>query len=156
MNAQPPTRFYTTFGGDGEDIAYGVKQTRDRQYIVVGSTSSFKQTNSDVYLIKVDSMGFSLWQKSYGGNGNDIGKSIVELPDSGFVMTGFSDSNVNNGFDCYTIRTDKNGNVLWERYFGGDDWDFGNDICVAPDGNIVVVGSTTSFGNGKKDGFVIK
>ena len=54
------------------------------------------------------------------------------------------------------LRTDKNGNIIWERTFGGVDWDFGADLVVTPNNFIFMVGNTTSFGAGKKDGFVVK
>ena len=156
LNSQPPSRFYTKFGGNGDDIGYSGKQTLDGQYIVAGSTSSYGNGNTDVYLVKVDSMGMLLWEKYIGGFGNDVGKSVIQLADSGYVITGFTNSFGAGGYDAYTIRTDKNGNVIWQKTFGGLDWDFASDLVLGSDGNIFVVGNTVSFGAGKKDGFVLK
>ncbi|MCC6372766.1 MAG: hypothetical protein IT236_17310 [Bacteroidia bacterium] len=156
LNAQAPQRFYTKFGGEGDDIGYSGKQTLDRQYIVAGSTSSFGGSSTDVYLVKVDSMGSVLWEKNYGGLGNEVGKAVIQLPDSGFVIAGFTSSYGAGGYDAIIIKTDKNGNLMWQKTFGGTDWDFGTDLVLASDGNIVIVGNTVSFGNGKKDGFVVK
>jgi hypothetical protein len=72
--AQAPSRFYTKFGGNGIDIGYSGKPTLDKQYIVVGSTSSYGAGNTDVYLVKVDSMGFPIWEMFFGGFNNDVGK----------------------------------------------------------------------------------
>jgi Secretion system C-terminal sorting domain len=153
---QAPRKFYTKMGGAGIDVGYGVKQTLDKQYIITGSTSSFGQGNTDVYLIKLDSMGVILWQKTIGGFVNDVGRAIVQLSDSSYVITGFSNSFGNGGYDAYTVRTDKDGVIIWQRSWGGQDWDFAYDVLVAPDGNIVICGSTESFGNGKKDAFAVK
>jgi hypothetical protein len=72
---QPPSRFYTAFGGDGDDIGHSIKTTLDGQYIIAGSsTSYFTNGQADVYLTKVDSMGFPMWQKFIGGILNDVGK----------------------------------------------------------------------------------
>jgi hypothetical protein len=153
LKAQPPSRFYTKFGGSGDDIAYSAKPTLDRQYIVAGSTSSFGST--DVYLVKVDSMGLPVWSKTYGGINNDVGKSVIQLSDSGYVIAGFTSSFGAGGYDVYLVRTDKNGNLIWQRTFGGNDWDFANDLVLTSNGNIAVVGNTSSFGSGQKDGMVL-
>jgi hypothetical protein len=156
IKAQPPIKFYTKFGGSGDDIGYSGKQTLDRHYIVAGSTSSYGNGNTDVYLVKVDSMGMLLWEKYIGGFGNDVGKSVIQLADSGYVITGFTNSYGAGGYDAFTIRTDKSGNLIWQKTFGGLDWDFASDLVQGADGNIFVVGNTVSFGAGKKDGFVLK
>ena len=76
---QPPKRFYTKFGGNGIDIGYSAKPTLDKQYIVAGSTSSYGAGNTDVYLVKVDSMGVPIWAKYFGGFNNDVGKCDIQL-----------------------------------------------------------------------------
>ncbi len=156
IKAQPPLRFYTKFGGNGDDIGYSAKETLDRHFIVVGSTSSYGSGATDVYLVKIDSMGYPLISKTFGGIGSDIGKSVIQLPDSGYVIAGFTSSYGAGGYDAYVIRTDKNCDLVWEKTFGGLNWDFANDLVLASDGNIMVVGNTNSFGAGKKDGFVLK
>ena len=154
VNAQPPSRFYTKFGGNGDDVAYSAKPTLDRQYIIAGSTSSYGSGNTDVYLVKLDSMGQIIWHKMFGGFGNDIGKSVIQLADSGYVIAGFTNSFGAGGYDAYLIKTDKNGNLIWQTTFGGLDWDFANDLVLGSDNNIYVTGYTNSFG--AKDGFVVK
>lgn len=153
---QAPKRFYTKFGGYGVDIGYSGKPTLDRHYIVAGSTSSYGAGNTDVYLVKVDSMGFPIWEKTFGGFGNDVGRSVIQLSDSGYVIAGFTNSFGAGGYDVYLVRTDKNGILIWQKTFGGLDWDFAYDVVLTPDGNIAVVGNTSSFGHGKKDGLFLK
>lgn len=154
--AQAPTKFYTRFGGYGDDVGYGVKQTLDGQYIVTGSTSSFGSGNTDVYLAKVDSMGWPIWQKAYGGFSNDIGRQVIQLADSGFVIAGYTNSQGAGGYDIYLVRTDKNGAFIWEKTFGGMDWDFAYDLKQTADNGYLICGSTMSFGRGLMDGYVIK
>ena len=157
MNAQAPLKFYTRFGGSGHDIGYGVIQTLNGQYAVTGSTGSFGNGNSDVYLAFVDSMGWVRWEKSYGGVNNDIGRSIIQLADSGFVIAGYSNSMGNGGYDVFVVRTDKNGNLIWQKTYGGLDWDFGYEVKTSPGGDsLIVAGSTYSFGYGKLDGYILK
>jgi len=155
--AQPPSKFFNKFGGLGIDIGYGVKETYDRQYIVAGSTSSWGNGGVDAQLLLIDSMGQLKWSKTYGGVLSDVAKSVVVNPaDSGFIFTGHTSSFGNGGYDVYVVRTDKNGVVIWQKSFGGLDWDFGKDIVFAPDGNLVICGNTHSMGYGKKDGYVLK
>lgn len=157
LNAQPPSKWFAKFGGTGIEIGYGVKETYHRQYVVVGSTSGAGAGATDAYIVLIDSMGKMLWQKTFGGVLSDVAKSVVVNPvDSGFIFTGFTNSFGNGGYDLYVVRTDKNGNLIWQRSFGGFDWDFGNDITLAPDGNVVICGNTFSMGYGKKDGYILK
>ncbi|MGZ3883290.1 MAG: T9SS type A sorting domain-containing protein [Bacteroidia bacterium] len=154
--AQAPSKFFTRFGGNGHDVGYGVKQTLDGQYIVTGSTSSFGQGNTDVYLAKVDSMGWVRWEKAYGGFNNDIGRQVVQLADSGYVIAGYTNSQGNGGYDVYLVRTDKNGTLIWQKTFGGMDWDFAYDLRQTADNGYLICGSTMSSGRGGNDGYIIK
>lgn len=153
---QRPKKFFTKFGGSGIDVGYSVKETLDRRYIVAGSTSSYGAGNTDVYLVKVDSMGFPIWEKTFGGFNNDVGRSVIQLSDSGYVVAGFTNSYGAGGYDAYILKTDKNGNLIWQKTFGGLDWDFAYDLVQATDGDIVVCGNTSSSGAGKKDGLLLK
>lgn len=127
ISAQPPRGFYRTIGGEGDDVGYSCKQTIEGQYIVAGSTSSFGN-NSDFYLVKVDSMGFTIWEKHYGGNGNEVARSVIQLADSGFIVVGYTSSFGAGGYDMWALKTDKNGNKIWDKTFGGSDWDFATDV----------------------------
>lgn len=157
MNSQPPDRFYTKYGGQGIDIGYGVQEIYKRQYIVVGSTSSYGNGGSDVYLLLVDSMAAIVWHKTFGGLGADVGKSVLMNPaDSGFVICGYTNSFGNGGYDVYVVRTDKAGDLKWQATFGGLDWDFGSDLAFAPDGNLIICGNTYNSPYGKNEGYVMK
>lgn len=157
LNAQAPKKFYTRFGGYGHDVGYGVVQTLNGQYAVTGSTSSFGNGNTDVYLALVDSMGWVRWEKSYGGFNNDIGRSIIQLKDSGFVIAGYTNSFGSGGYDMFAVRTDKNGNLIWQKTFGGFDWDFAYCVKESNGGDsLIICGNTFSYGYGKSDGYIVK
>lgn len=157
LQAQAPYKFYTRFGGYGHDIGYSVIQTLNGQYAVAGSTSSFGNGNTDVYLALVDSMGWPRWEKSYGGFNNDIGKSVIQLSDSGFVIAGYTNSFGSGGYDMLVIRTNKTGGLMWQKTFGGMDWDFANCVKEVNSGDsLIICGSTYSYGYGKSDGFIVK
>ncbi|MDI1355097.1 MAG: T9SS type A sorting domain-containing protein [bacterium] len=154
---QPPNYFYTILGGAGDDVGYSVKETFGRQYIVIGTTSSYGSGLTDAYMLLIDSMGQRKWEKTFGGAQADVGKSVVVNPiDSGFVFAGYTSSFGTGGYDIYVVRTDKRGSLIWEVTFGGFDWDFGNDLLISSDNNVIVCGSTYSSGRGKMDGKVLK
>ena len=114
-SAQPPSKFFSTYGGNGYDVGYAVKQTLDKGYIITGSTSSFGQGNTDLYLLKLDSMGQKTFEKSFGGYSNEIGKSVIQLVDSSYVMLGYTSSFGIGGYDVFLVNADKNGNLLWKK-----------------------------------------
>lgn len=158
-NAQTPDKFLKKYGGNGIDLGNSVIEIYNRQYVVVGSTTSFGSGSTDVFLILIDSLGNQIWQKEFGSLGNDVGKSLIFNPiDSGFVISGYSNSFGNKGYDVFVIRTDKKGNLIWQKTYGNEDWDFGNDVCLSKDGNIIVCGKSINqvFGFGKEDGYVLK
>lgn len=154
--AQPPHKFYSTYGGNGYDVGYDVKQTLDGGYIITGSTSSYGQGNTDMYLLKIDSMGQKVFQTTFGGVSNEIGKSIVQLADSSYVMAGYTSSSGVGGYDVFLVKADKAGNLIWQKTIGGSDWDFANSMNATADGGFIIAGTTYSYGHGNADGYVIK
>jgi hypothetical protein len=155
-NAQSPKKFYCRYGGNGYDEGNDVKQTLDGGYIITGSTSSIGQGNTDMYLLKLDSMGQVKFQKTFGGVSNEIGKSIVQLADSSYVMAGYTSSSGVGGYDMFLVKADKTGNLIWQKTYGGSDWDFANSMDTTADGGFIIAGTTYSYGKGNADGFVIK
>lgn len=156
LKAQPPSKFYSTYGGDGYDVGYSVKQTLDKGYIIAGSTSSFGQGNTDFYLLKLDSMGQKKFETSFGGYSNEIAKSVVQLVDSSYVILGYTSSFGIGGYDVFLVKADKNGVFEWQKTIGGNDWDFAYSIEQTLDGGFIIGGTTYSFGYGNADGYVIK
>ena len=155
-DAQPPTKFYCTYGGNGYDVGYDVKQTLDGGYIITGSTSSYGMGNTDMYLLKLDSMGQKVFQNTFGGVSNEIGKSVVQLADSSYVMVGYTSSSGVGGYDVFLVKADKAGNLMWQKTIGGADWDFANSLQATLDGGFIIAGTTYSYGHGNADGYIIK
>ena len=104
-----------TFGGTNYDKAYSVQQTYDDGYILVGSTYSFGSDSTDVYLIKTDSNGNEVWSKTFGGTGADVGYSVQLTNDGGYIIVGETSSFAGGQLRIYLIKTDANGNEVWQR-----------------------------------------
>lgn len=136
-----------TFGGNGFDEGRDVKECFDGGYIIVGSTSSFGQGYFDVYLIRTDENGETLWTKTYGGQSNDRGYSVLQTSDSGYIIVGNTQSFGNGSSDVWIIKVNKNGELMWSRTYGGTYADGGLYIVKTFDSCYVISGYTKSFSN---------
>ena len=128
-----------TFGDSLADWSYSVQQTVDDGYIIVGWTESFGVGLSDVYLIKTDSSGNLVWDKTYGDSLRDYGRSVRQTTDGGYIIAG------DKGRDIYLVKTDSAGGVLWETTCGPGLIDQGSSVQQTLDGGYVVAGVTYSF-----------
>lgn len=132
-----------TFGGTDWDFIYSVEQTNDSGFILAGETYSFGNGNKDVYLVKTDSDGDIAWSKTFGGTKDDFAKSVKTSYDSGYIITGGTESFGAGGADIYLIKTNSTGDTLWTRTYGGINEDAGSDLVQTPDTGMVVTGLTT-------------
>jgi hypothetical protein len=99
-----------TFGGESSDWAYAVVQTQDGGYLIVGRTESFGASR-DVYVLKLDKNGNKQWEKTFGGEGDDEAKAVIQTQDGGYLIVGKTESFGAGGSDAYIIFLDKSGNV---------------------------------------------
>lgn len=115
----PSVQWTKTIGGSNNDAAYSVDLTTDGGFIVCGTTGSHPAEGLDIYLVRLDSLGDTLWTKTYGGIEQEEAFSIVETTDGGFVLAGYIYSFGNGSDDFYVARTDSIGDTLWTRTYGG-------------------------------------
>jgi len=108
--------FQKTYGGSEEDAGYYCQQTRDGGYILTGSTDSFGVGSRDVYLIKTDSLGDTLWTRIFGEQCSD-GYYVRQTTDGGYVIAGAADAFGLHGI--FIIRTDSIGHIKWTKKVGG-------------------------------------
>ncbi|MHC4540800.1 MAG: hypothetical protein ACYS74_13625, partial [Planctomycetota bacterium] len=151
-----PGSFERTYGGSGDDIGSSVQQTTDGDYIVAGYTYSFGTGSSDVYLIKTDPSGDTLWTRTYGGSDIDYGYSVLQTTDGDYIVAGETQSFGAGPGDVYLIKTDPSGDTLWTRTYGGNGHDWGQSVQQTTDGGYIVSGQTNSFGPGQADVYLIK
>jgi hypothetical protein len=149
------TRFY---GGTDFDRGFSGQQTSDGGYIIAGVTRSFGAGMSDVYLVKTDSLGDTLWTRTFGGNRVDEGYSVQETSDGGFVIAGWTQSFGSTFVDVYLIKTDSSGDTLWTRaYEGNTGINKGYSVQqTAPDGGYIIAGRRKPLSAADYDVYLIK
>jgi hypothetical protein len=148
--------FIKSYGNNGYDYGRDIKQDLDTGYIATGSSSSFTSGTADAFLLKVDSLGNFKWSYNYGGQETDWGESVVVTNDSSYAIGGYTNSFGAGGFDFYLVRADKDGTPLWEKTYGGSDWDRAHSIIQLADSGFVLVGDTYSYGNGNADIYMVR
>ena len=149
------------FGGAGDDRGYSVQQTIDGGYVLCGATVSNTTGpwDSDVYLIKTNGNGVEEWNQTYGGAGQDLGRSIKQTADGGFIICGATESfntlNLNGAYSIYLIKTDVFGTEQWNRTYG-DTLVIGHSVQQTTDGGFIVCGTRESAENEQSDIYLLK
>jgi hypothetical protein len=128
-----------TYGGLGNDGGFGGCQTSEGGYIVTGMTLSYR-ADAQVYLIKTDRRGDTLWARTYGGGGWDQGNSVRQTSDGGYIVAGWTTS-FGLASQVYLIKTDSDGDTIWTRTYGDTVSEEGIDVRQTADGGYAVVGS---------------
>ena len=152
---QPDTLWTKTFGGSNYDLGFSVQQTLDGGFIITGATS-YGAGSGDVWLIKTNASGDTVWTKTFGGSNNDYGNSVQQTTDGGYIVTGGTFSYGAGGADVWLIKTGENGDVQWNNTFGSNDNEQGECVQQTTDGGFIIVGFTGSYGEGAWDVWLIK
>ncbi|MGI9552810.1 MAG: hypothetical protein ACR2MT_16520 [Aurantibacter sp.] len=144
------------FGGSNFDRAFGVVQANDGGFVMAGFSESddfdikASRGSYDFWVVKVSSDGFLAWERSYGGTGIDRSYSIVNAADGGYAIAGQTlstdaDVSKNNGeSDIWLIKLDDDGNMVWERSFGGSGFELADGLTLLANGGFMIAGNSKS------------
>jgi len=144
-----------TYGGGNDDVAHSIQQTLDSGFIVAGETYSFGVVNADIWVFKLNSNGAIQWEKTYGGSGYDFARSIRQTSDGGYIVAGET-SSFGANTEVWVLKLDADGNIQWQKTYGGPNYDIAHSIQQTSNGGFIVAGETNSFGSGDYDVWVLK
>jgi hypothetical protein len=144
------------YGGTEDDGAFSIQQTTDGEYIIGGYSFSkdgdvtVNQGWIDLWVIKIDAVGTLLWQKSFGGSGDDFSNKILQTADGGYIVAGTTGSNDgdvvghHSGYDIWLLKLSDLGVLEWQKCLGGYSYDVGEDVIQTNDGGYAVAGTVAS------------
>ena len=145
-----------TFGGPLEDGAVTIVALADGGFAIAG-LKTVRRPGGDAWIFRLDQAGELVWETSPGGSWWDEADSVVALADGGFAVAGWiRPEGTLDDDDAWVLRLDKTGQILWERTFGGSEWDQAYSIVALADGGFVVAGRTESRGAGQYDAWVLR
>jgi len=156
LDANGNLQWTKTIGGPKDDRGFSLIQTSDGAYVIAGFTESFGAGGKDVYVVKLDAKGNLQWTKTIGGPKDDVGASLIQTSDGAYVIAGITESFGAGSEDVYVVKLDANGNLQWTKTIGGKKEDVGASLIQTSDGGYAITGSTSSFGAGEKDVYVVK
>ena len=122
----------------------------DSGYIMAGYTKSFGAGGSDIWLIKTDINGDTIWTRTYGDSGNEYAYSVINTIDSGYVAVGTR----NSGKDVWLLKINRNGDTLWTRTF--TKYGYGRCVPQTYDSGYIITGYSDSLVAGKTISWLIK
>jgi hypothetical protein len=156
-NGDGDTVWTRTYGGAGADQGNSVQQTTDAGYVVAGSTDSHGAGSSDMYLIKTNAAGDTLWTRTYGGTAGDAGLCVRQTTDRGYIVVGLTRSFGAGQTDFYVVKTDSSGDTLWTRTFGAESVEVARAVRQTSDGGYMVAGYADPPGtSGVYDIYLVK
>jgi hypothetical protein len=145
-----------TYGSSHSEAGFSVFQTTDGGFIITGYTYSFGAGANDAWLIKTDPTGYEVWNKTFGGPGGEYGMSVQQTIDQGFIIAGSTSSFGAGKDDGWLIKTNADGNELWNITVGGEYNDWFGSVAQTCDGGYIITGDTASFSRGGYDAWFVK
>ncbi|TMM58845.1 hypothetical protein FEE95_05280 [Maribacter algarum] len=159
IDAKAKVEWRGYFGGTNNDRAHSVVRADDGGYVMAGFTESndFDIANSrgsyDFWVVKVDDKGNLVWEGSFGGTGIERAQDVSKTADGGYVITGNSfshdaDVSKNNGAsDIWLIKINANGKKVWDKSYGGAEFEDGQSVTLSKDGGFIIAGNSKSTNN---------
>jgi hypothetical protein len=145
-----------TFGGTECDDAWAVLQIANGGYILAGYTGSYGASSWDAWLVKTDSNGADVWNRTFGGACQDGAYSVQQTADGGYILAGYTESYGAGWRDVLLVKANSNGDEEWNKTVGGTSDDEAYSVQQTADGGYILAGYTYSFGAGSSDFWLIK
>ena len=155
LDASANVQWQKTFGNSRTDIGWGVKELKDKTYLLFGAIG-IDSTNDDIFIARLDTQGSQLWQKTYGNEKYERCTQMLSASDGNFLLIGQRNVGPGNNIDSYILKIDINGNLLWEKTYGGkfpERTYYGGEI---PNGDFLITGSLLPYETAKADIFLLR
>ncbi len=136
--AAPDTVWTRVYGGSGDDIPRSMRLTADGGCIIAGYTRSFGSGGSDVWLLRADSLGDTLWTRTYGGSLDEDAYSLDIAADGGCIVAGYTRSYGAGRADIWLLKVAPSGDTEWTRTFGDTLDDIGYSVQPTADGGYII------------------
>lgn len=144
-NSNGDTLWTRAYGWGGADLAYAVQQTPDGGYILAGSTR-IETTQDDLYLVKTNSAGDTLWTRTVGTTArNELALSVQRTVDGGYVAVGYS-YDQQTATVGYGVKTDAAGNLQWSQVYSDIYYKSCASVVQASDGGYLITGTSVPSG----------
>ncbi|NLI98356.1 hypothetical protein GX441_06820, partial [bacterium] len=156
FNQDGEVEWERSYGGASSDTFFSVCELSTGGFAAAGNTASYGAGGTDIWLLRFEPDGDTLWTRTFGGPTEDLGYAICETADKGLLIAGSRVPLDTNENQLYLLKVDSAGAVLWEKEYGGE-WDeFGYCIWPNADGSFAITGTTWSQGSGKADVWLLK
>lgn len=158
------SNFQRLYGGSGDDRGHAVITTSDGGFAIAGSTTSYGEGGTDLFILKLTTQGVPEWQKAYGGVQYEGGMSIalMETPGRELVVTGTTQSFGGTLRNLFVFKTDAQGTLLWSGMYDSGPVgsvltsDLGRGLLFTKDGDILITGTDDAHTFGSNDALAIK
>ncbi len=144
------------YGGSQNEEIRSVHQTIDGGFIMSGSTNSFGFGGSDFFITKLDQAGSTEWARVFGGSSNDVSISAFKTSDAGYLIGGYTYSFGTGNVDALLMKLDSNGNPIWIKVFGQENYDMPRSIIPVSGGGFVITGGRKDPDSNDLDIYVSK
>jgi len=159
IDDQGNTIWRNAYGVASHEVGYDVVELPDGGFLVLGYKNFYDIAGKDIYLIKTDSDGTTVWEKTFGSTMvyDEIGYSIHEAYPSGYLICAATNSRDNGWFDPQVIKIDYDGNMQWSAIYNGGGLSHTRWVATPTyDGGAAIIGTTTYTGQGNEDIYLIK
>ena len=145
------------YGGEDDDIAYGIVALENGESAIVGTCKSFGAERTDICVSRMSADGKMKWTILLGGKKEDEGKAIARAADGNLFILGMTKSLAKDyDRDIYVAKVTLEGKLLWQKAIGGDRDENPGGIAGTDDGGVMIVGDTESFGKRYRDMYIAK
>lgn len=144
------------YGGIDHDAGYGLATDSGGAVLVCGYTYSQGNGNRDIWLLKCNTQGDTLWQSVWGGPNAETAYRVFSLAGSQYLAAGETRSFGHGNYDLLLVATDSSGQVLWSKTYGGNQSELFADAIQTADGGLLLGGRSTGFTNGGNDWYIVK